>query len=175
VFQDWENYYLMLGPAAAGLIGLLFVVVTLTSGQDRSKVSRGQALYMTPTVVQFAVVLTVSAVAMAPRLAVSATAVATGVSALVGLANAARACLGIRALRKGKPEDPHWSDFWCYGVGPAVVYLGLCVTAVAIFVQAPWAAQATAASVLLLLLVGINNAWDLVTWIAPMRGGGGQG
>ena len=35
--------------AAAGLIGLLFVVVTLTAGFDHAQASRGAKLYMTPT------------------------------------------------------------------------------------------------------------------------------
>src|ERR1700740_3153229 len=49
VFQGWDNFYFMVGSAAAGLIGLLFVVVTLTAGFDRDQAQRGQALYMNPT------------------------------------------------------------------------------------------------------------------------------
>jgi hypothetical protein len=171
MFDGWDNFYLMLGPAAAGLIGLLFVVVTLTAGHDRSKTARGQALYLTPTVVQFAVVMTVSAVAMAPRLGVTTIGSIVSLSAAVGLINAVRACLGIRALRTAD-DNPHWSDFWCYGVAPLVVYVGLCVAAVGVFARAGWTAQAVAATLLGLLLVGIRNAWDLVTWIAPMRNAG---
>lgn len=172
MFEGWDNFYLMLGPAAAGLIGLLFVVVTLTSGLDRSKSARGQALYLTPTVVQFAVVMTVSAVAMAPRLGVAATGIIVAASALVGMINAVRASLGIWALRRSE-DNPHWSDFWCYGVAPLVVYLGLCLATAGVFARAAWTPQTVAATLLVLLLVGIRNAWDLVTWIAPMRSSGG--
>ena len=31
VLKDWETFFFMLGSAGAGLIGLLFVVVTLTA------------------------------------------------------------------------------------------------------------------------------------------------
>ena len=43
MFQGWDNYFFMLGSAGAGLIGLLFVVVTLTAGIDRSRAQRGAA------------------------------------------------------------------------------------------------------------------------------------
>ncbi len=168
MFEGWDNFYLMIGPASAGLIGLLFVVVTLTAGRERSSAMRGVSLYLTPTALQFAVVMTVSAVAMAPRLGASATAGAVGLSALVGLACAIRACLGIVMPRSGA-EPPHWSDLWCYGVAPAVVYLGLCASAMALGARAEWAALATGALLLIMLLLGIRNAWDLVTWIAPGR------
>ena len=41
MFRDWENYYLLIGSAARALIGLMFVVTTLTAGIDASRVSRG--------------------------------------------------------------------------------------------------------------------------------------
>jgi hypothetical protein len=171
MFQGWENFYLMLGPAAAGLIGLLFVVVTLTTGRDRSETSRGQAFYLTPTALNFAVVMTISAVAMAPRMPPSATAALFSLVALAGLASAIRASIGISSPRPDR-QAPHWSDFWLYGVMPTVVYLALCAACVAVWLRAEWAAHALAGLLLVLLLVAIRNAWDLVTTIAPMRGGG---
>jgi len=166
MLQGWDNFYFLIGSAAAGLIGLLFVVVTLTAGSERSQALRGASLYLTPTAVHFAVVLSISAVTLMPRLAASTTAAVSGFAALVGLANAIRACVGIRRPRPGA-EPPHWSDFWLYGVVPAAIYLGLCVASAGLWAGANWAANAMAALLLLLLLIAINNAWDLVTWIAP--------
>lgn len=171
MFAGWENFYLMLGPAAAGLIGLLFVVVTLTAGRDRSETSRGQALYLTPTALNFAVVMTISAVAMAPKAPPAATAALFSIVALAGLASAIRASIGIGSPRPDK-EPPHWSDFWLYGAMPTAVYLALCGACVAVWLRAQWAAPALALLLLILLLVAMRNAWDLVTTIAPMRNGG---
>ena len=50
MFHGWENYYLLIGSAAAALIGLMFVVVTLTAGRDRDEVERGKQLYTSPIV-----------------------------------------------------------------------------------------------------------------------------
>ena len=169
MFEGWGDFYIMLGPAAASLIGLLFIVVTLTSGADREKVMRGQALYMTPMVVQFAVVIIIASVALAPDQPVPVVAVAVGLGALLGLGNALRDSLGIWGLRKNEDAVPHWTDFWWYGVAPAGVYLALAATDVAILTQASLATEALAVTSLLLLLVAIRNAWDLITWIAPMR------
>jgi len=41
IFRDWQNYYLLVGSAAGALIGLMFVVTTLTAGLDANRVSRG--------------------------------------------------------------------------------------------------------------------------------------
>ena len=68
MFEGWGNFYFLLGSASASLIGLMFVVTTLTRGSERSQVERGQRLFMTPTVFNFASVLTLSAVALAPKL-----------------------------------------------------------------------------------------------------------
>jgi hypothetical protein len=166
--SGWDNFYFLIGSAAGSLIGLLFVVATLTTGFERSQALRGASLYMTPTAVHFAAVLCMSAVALAPGLPTSATAAIFGLIGLVGLANAMRACVGITTYRPAA-EPPHWSDFWMYGAVPAAIYLGLCAASLAIGARAEWAPHGLAALLLMLLLVGIRNAWDLVTWIAPMR------
>jgi formate/nitrite transporter FocA (FNT family) len=55
--DGWENYYLLIGSAAGALIGLMFVVVTLTAGRDRDQSERGKHLYTSPIVWHLAVVL----------------------------------------------------------------------------------------------------------------------
>ncbi len=67
MLQGWDNFYFMMGSSSAGLVGLLFVIVTLTAGVERSRAMRGARLYMTPTAVHFCVVLSDSAVALMPR------------------------------------------------------------------------------------------------------------
>jgi hypothetical protein len=168
VFRGWDNYFLMVGSAAAGLIGLLFLAVTLTSGLDRSKASRGASLYMTPTAAQFVIVFIFSALAMAPRIPIALTSLLLGLAALVALANAVWSCI---ELRKGIPggEPAHWSDFWSYGVVPAILYVGFAVGAAALARRASWAVLVVALISLAQLLMGVRNAWDLVTWLAPRQ------
>ena len=64
---------------------------------------------------------------------------------------------------------PHWSDLWFYGAAPSLAYLGLLGAAAGVWIAPPWAAYAMAAALMILLLVGVRNAWDLVTWLAARR------
>jgi hypothetical protein len=168
VFEGWSDFYLVVGGAAGALIGLLFVVATLTQGYDPAKAQRGVAFYMTPTALGFAVVLTLSALALAPRLGRAETAIVFLVVVLAGLAGAVRAIFGILALAR-RGESPHWSDLWLYGVGPTAAYAGLVAAGIGLWRNAAWADEAAAALLMILLLGGIRNAWDLVTWMAPRK------
>jgi len=171
MFAAWDNYFMLLGAAAGSLIGLLFVVVTLTSGIERSRALRASTIYLTPTLVHFAVTLVSSGVAVSPATPRVA-AVILAVAALMGLANAVRTCLGIYEFTKGG-DPPHWSDAWCYGVAPGVIYVGLIGTSAAAWMGWPLAVGAGAVLLMILMLVAIRNAWDLITWMAP-RGPSGS-
>ena len=168
MFHGWDNYFTLLGTAAGGLIGLLFVVVTLTSGYDRAKAQRGQSIYMTPTMLHFAVVLSASAMTLVPGLTAFRATALMAVATLVGLVNTVWACLGIRMLGKGE-DPPHWTDFWLYGAAPALIYVALGGACGLFAVGSDLAPHALAVLLLALLLLGIRNAWDLITWMAPGR------
>ena len=164
MFEGWDSYYLMVGSSAGALIGLLFVVVTLTSGMGRDQAVRGQAVYMTPTVFHLGVVLALSCITAVPRLTPQATAWLIGVGGLAGLGYATFSTVMIRSP---KTKAPHWSDVWYYGAAPATMHLGLIAAAIAIGCGVGGAIYALAALLIALLLIAIRNAWDLVTWLAP--------
>jgi hypothetical protein len=48
MFDRWDEFYLLAGSAAAVLIGLIFVVMTLMQDRPRSSVLAGSKLYMGP-------------------------------------------------------------------------------------------------------------------------------
>ncbi len=167
--QDWYNFYYLIGSAAAGLIGLMFVVVTLTAGRERSTVLHAAGLYLTPTLAHFAVVLATSATALAPNLPGHLRGGVLGAIEAMGLFYAARATIGIAWPRPGA-SPAHPSDLWCYGVAPTAIYLGLCgVIGLTFWPREAWAPIAMAGLLLALLLLAIRNAWDLVTWMAAAR------
>jgi hypothetical protein len=66
MFDGWQNFFGVLGAAAATLIGLLFIVVTLTSGRPVSTNVPGTRLFTSPTVFHLVSVLANSALALAP-------------------------------------------------------------------------------------------------------------
>ena len=165
MFEGWGDFYLLAGSAAAVLIGLIFVVVTLMQDRPRSTIMIGSRLYMGPVVLHVSFVLVLSAAALVPGMTARHYAiVAAGTSAL-GLVRGVNSFVGIS--RVPGPDKPHWSDAWCYGVIPAALSLALGVVAWSFWVQSAWAIRAGAAVVTGFLLITIRNEWDLVTWLTP--------
>jgi hypothetical protein len=171
VFQGWDSFFQITGEAAATLTGLIFVVATLTQGGDRARLLRAVSIYLTPTVLHFAIVLCVSSLAVAPRLYSGWRAVLFATAALTGFGNGVWACIGMSRRQLGV-DPPHWSDLWLYGVAPTVLYALLLADTVAVGTRTPWAVDALAVLLLALLLIGIRNAWDLITWMASSRNSG---
>src|SRR5260370_8363038 len=62
----WQNFYVIIGSAAATLTGLMFVVITLLAGVRRRRSSGALGAFTTPNVVHFGAVLLVAALLSAP-------------------------------------------------------------------------------------------------------------
>jgi hypothetical protein len=168
MFEGWENYYLMIGSAAGALIGLMFVVVTLTAGRGRSETERGKHLYTSPIVWHLAVIVALSGAAAVPGIGARMFGYATAGLALVGMAMGVRSAVGI-ARRPSAADAALFDTFW-YGIAPALVYLGLGAAALALLIGRAWGTSAVAADLMALLLVSIHAEWDLVTYLAPIAG-----
>ena len=169
MFEGWENFYLIVGPSAGALIGLMFVVITLTAGRERDDTERGKHYYTSPVVWHLGVVLLLSGAAVAPGMGPRLFGTVAGGLALLGIAMAVRSSVGIARTRMTGADSLF--DMWWYGIIPGVVYVGLGAAGVAAFCGAGWSADAVAAALMALLLVSIHAEWDLVTFLAPMAGG----
>lgn len=170
MFDEWHEFYLLIGSAAAVLIGLIFVVISLMQDRSRSSVLTGSRLYMGPIVLGVSFVLVLSAAALMPGMTREGFAAITGAVALWGLARGLMSLVGIGRLK----DEVHWTDFWFYGVLPSLIYVALGIVAVAFWSGCPWAEQSIAAVITLGLLLAIRNEWDLITWIAPRPEGSDQ-
>jgi hypothetical protein len=165
MFHDWSEFYLLAGSAAAVLIGLIFVVVTLMQDRSRSSVLAGSRLYMGPVVLQVSFVLVLSSAALTPGITAEQYALVAAVVALWGLVRGVQSTVGIKAL-KGE-DEPHWTDKWFYGVIPIFLFLALAEVAVGFWRGEDWAVLGVAVVNTAILLLAIRNEWDLVTWLAP--------
>ncbi len=162
MFEHWGEFYLLAGSAAAVLIGLIFVVISLMQDRSRSAVLSGAKLYMGPIVLGISFVLVLSAAALTPHIDRISFAAITAVVAVWGLARALMSSIGIRRLK-----EVHWTDFWFYGVIPTALYLALGGVAFSYWTDCLWANYGLAAVITGLLLSAVRNEWDLITWIAP--------
>jgi hypothetical protein len=162
MFEHWGEFYLLVGSAAAVLIGLIFVVITLMHDRPRSSVLAGAKLYMGPIVLGVSFALVLSAAALTPGIDRPSFSAIAGIVALWGLVRGVISISGISKLK-----DVHWTDIWFYGVIPTALYLLLGAAALAFWFDTRGAQYDVAAVITGLLLLAIRNEWDLITWIAP--------
>jgi hypothetical protein len=165
MFEGWENFYLIVGPSAGALIGLMFVVVTLSQGRDQQQYETGKHLYTSPIVWHLGVVLLSSAAAVVPPMTPILFGSGTAILALLGIAFGVRSTVGIIRIRLTGADSMF--DMWFYGVIPTATYVAMAASAVALLLGKEWSEGAFAASLMALLLVSIHAEWDLVTFLAP--------
>jgi hypothetical protein len=166
MFDGWDNFYLGIGPSAAALIGLMFVVMSLTAGRDRKELAPGKHLYTSPIVWHLGVVLVLSGAASAPTMTPKLFGAAAAGLAGLGVAMGIRNAIGITRTRISGEENTAF-DVWWYGIAPALIYAGMGVAAAMILWGNRWGPSAIAAALMALLLVSIHGEWDLVTFLAP--------
>ena len=171
----WESFYVIVGSSGAALTGLQFVVVTLIADVGTPASGQSIAAFGTPTVVHFCAALLVSAILSAPWQALSSAAVALGGCGVAGIVYAA---LVARRARHQTEYKPVLEDWMWYIILPLAAYATILVAAFTLPRSATSALFAVAAGTLLLLFVGIHNAWDTVTYVAfehrrEQRGGEG--
>lgn len=170
MFKDWSEYFFMLGSSAAALIGLMFVVATLTTGRDTKEAEQGKHLYTSPIVWHLGGIVVVSGAAIAPTITPGWFGMGVAGLSLVGITICVRNAVGIGKQKIAGASNTPFDVFW-YGVVPALSYVALAGAAAGVLLETSWGESAVAAALMALLLVSIHAEWDLVTFLAPMAAG----
>jgi hypothetical protein len=157
----WDGFYVVVGSAAGALIGLQFVVLTLIAQRPPENAQLAGAAFSTPTIVHFSAALLVSALVQAPWRALTAPEVIFG---LAGVCGTVYAILVARWVGRQNAYRPQFED-WLFRAGlPIAAYALLTVAAVAMRAEARPALFGVAAATLVLLFLGIHNAWDNIAY-----------
>ena len=168
LLSQWQNFYMMVGTAAATLTGLMFVVTTLIAGIDAhlSTLNAAVSAFNTPTVVQFGTVLLLAGILSAPWQTFSS------LSLLLGLVGLGMVCYSVIVLRRMR-RVPHYQstleDWLWYLAFPLFAHVLLIVAAFVLSGNPAPALYLVGATMIVLLLTGIRNAWDMVTFLAVER------
>ncbi len=166
LFAAWESFYVIVGSSAAALTGLQFVVIVLGAEISTTATVHTTRAFGTPTVVHFCAVLLNAAILSAPWRRYSNAAIAIVAFALVGVIYT---LVVLRHARRQTDYKPVLEDWIFHSVLPLVAYSAFLVGGIGLPSDpGPWLFVIAAAS-LVLLFVGIHNAWDAVTYIALMR------
>jgi len=164
LLERWHEFYLLIGTAAAALVALLFVAASVGVGSLSLDPRGPTRTYMSPVAFHFTSALFVSAVALVPVHTLETLGVLVGLNASAGTIYAV---FVLRRLFTDQIADT--ADRVCYGVLPLIAYLAGLGAAVLIFRASPHAPEFLAATVVLLLIVNIRNAWDLMISLARRR------
>lgn len=160
--SQWENFYVIVGSAAGGLTGLTFVVIALI--RDVSNVRpTGLGAFVTPTIVHFGGVLALAAFLSMPDLTVGILSAAFALGGLAGVVYGGIIAGNMR--RHGTAYVPVREDWLWNVVLPTLAYAALLVMGVLIWHHPVAALHAVAALSLVLLFIGIRNAWDIAVWM----------
>jgi hypothetical protein len=161
-FEEWDSFYIIVGGAAGALIGLQFVVMTLIAERPPVRAAEASSAFGTPTIVHFSVVLLLSALLRAPWHAITPAAVLWGLTGFSGLAYA---LIVARRMHKQTAYRPDLGDWLFFVLAPLGAYAMLAASAFAASSHTPEALFGVGAATLLLLFIGIHNAWDSVAYL----------
>jgi hypothetical protein len=161
-FAEWESFYVLVGTAAAALMSVQFVVVTLIATLRVRTTADSIHAFGTPTVVHLGAALMVSAMMIVPWPSLSLASVALATCGLGGLGYGA--IVVVRALRQ-TGYKPVWEDWLWYATLPCSIYAALAFAALSLEATTRLSLFMIGGAALGLLLVAIHNAWDTVTHI----------
>lgn len=162
----WENFYVIIGSSAAALTGLQFVVIVLGVQVDTLGDGSGTRAFGTPTVVHFCVALLIAAIVSAPWPTLVSVAVALSLCGGIGFVYMLLVTWHARQQTQYRPVLEDW--VW-HVVLPLLAYITLLAAALLLWRYPMLALFAIGGTALLLLFVGIHNAWDTVTYMALHR------
>jgi hypothetical protein len=158
----WENFYVIVGSSAGALIGLQFVVITLIAAMPVSDgVAEASSAFATPNVIHFCAALLLAAILTVPWHGIKTAATLWGV---VGLGGVIYAGVTTRRMRTQTAYRPVLEDWLFHACLPLAAYATLLASAFTATRDVRGSLFATAAASLLLLFIGIHNAWDSVTY-----------
>ncbi|HVT60528.1 MAG TPA: hypothetical protein VHR45_19295 [Thermoanaerobaculia bacterium] len=159
----WANFYVIVGSSAAALTGLQFVVIALvTEMRHRNATASGIDAFSTPTIVYFSTVLLLSAVLSAPWNGLSA------VAYLITVCGAAGAGYSLVVARRARRLTVYKLvlEDWVWHIAlPLAAQVTLLAAGLAMVRHPKGALFTIAAAALLLLFIGIHNAWDTATFM----------
>jgi hypothetical protein len=164
----WSSFYVVTGSSAAALLGLMFVVVTLVASRMRSldDANLGFATFSTPTVVHFCAAFLISGIVNAPWHSLFRAGTLIGFTGLFGVLYMTRVIFLTRRITFYQLPLEDW--LW-FAILPMIAYLAMIASAVFLTTIPARVLFALAGVTMLLIFIGIHNAWDVITYVGVDR------
>jgi len=165
--QAWQSFYVIVGSTAGALIGLQFVVLTLITeaGMMRGS-SETLSAFSSPNVVHFCAALLVSAIFSAPWGGLGPPGIAVAAAGVCGFFYSVDV---LRRARRQRDYKPVLEDWIWHAALPLVAYAALVHAGIQLSRVSADALYIVGGAALLLVFIGIHNAWDTVTYVMLER------
>ena len=165
--KAWESFYVIVGSAGAALTGLQFVVLTLI-GESRMVRSSQATLsaFGTPNVVHFCAALLISCVLSAPWTSLTRAGIAV---AFCGALGVVYSLVVLRRTTRQSLYRPVLEDWVWHIFLPTLAYSTIFVSGLILRRNPGETLFFLGGASLLLVFIGIHNAWDTVTFVAAQE------
>ncbi len=161
--SEWQNFYVIVGSAAGALTGLQFVVMALIADMPAAdEESQAITVFSTPSIVNFGAVLLLATVLVMPWHSITPISIIWTVAGIVGVLYTA--FTGWR-FNKQSAYSPVFEDYFFRVIMPVIGYAVLGTAAFTARTHERAALFQVAAVALLLLFIGIHDAWDNATYL----------
>jgi hypothetical protein len=165
--RRWHDFYALIGTASATLVGLTFVTASIGGGYFSADRKVGMQSFLSPTIVHFTAILVTSLIMIAP----------SGLGSGIGLLLICDGLAGLgycgwiwsRMVRHGLFATIDALDRLWYALLPTSGYVLVTTAGAGMLLRSKYACDVLAPGVVLLLLAGIRNAWDMTIWIIARR------
>jgi hypothetical protein len=161
--KQWHDFYALIRTASATLVGLIFVAASIGAGVFTREHQVGIRSFFSPTVVHFSSVLVICLLASVPTANWSVLAVFLTIVGLIGLSYSG--WIWRRMTKHGLTASIDVADRLWYVFWPIVGYLLVAISGASLELHATHGLDILALALILLLLTGIRNAWDMTVWI----------
>ena len=168
MLHNWQNFYILTGTASATLVGLIFIAASLGAGLVTPETSASVHTWVTPTIIHFGSTLVIAVIFTIPTLTLTGLSLILGLGGLAGLAYVLLTIL--RMWRETRDHAPlGHSDWFWYGLLPALSYLAMLGGGIGFLLQSETSFDVLAVGLIILMVLGVRNTWDLMLWIVQNR------
>src|SRR5258708_15462719 len=167
--HGWQNFYLMVGGAAATLLGLMFVALSMGTHLITDEVRQEIDTFTSPSIFYFVSVLLLACVMLVPMIwavILGLMLLLGGVSGLVWTAPRIRLLI----LASRKHQDFGVADWLGQIILPWLTYPLILIAGLCFMLNQPLIAFGGVwLAAISLLVSAIYNTWSLVVWVIMQR------
>lgn len=163
--RDWQNFYLLTGTAAATLIGLLFVGLSISVSIDRltaKQISDSIRTFVTPTLISYIQVLLLSCLSVMPLQSPLILSAMLAVQGSVMFLLALSVTWNMLVLFRETLNLQHWLWHVLVPLTEGILFL---LTSIGFLQGNLLALAGLAITNLLCLALGLRNSWVLTIWL----------